>query len=596
VTNKEGQGMQSGANLASYLKNYFGKNQGVRLGETAVISRRVHQRSPRSFPHVKILVEQDAGKELLQMEHPEQVVHVDVYHDPATIALNPLARALWRALDEYLGQRKKSGMLTSEELRDLGSTADLANRVVVGTDEGQGFLGRLVQSGQTADLPLDEDLREHVHLLVHLPETWYDLFWPLISAVEETVLEQGVNLRKLMGITHGFQKGTASREKEVKGLSLPFFGKGPRDNDDVVYKQNMNQVVLAMAERMGGVEEVQNLLNEMSGSVFRRAASQVSKKIKGQIDQLTDQLVDQMTDMGLVEKGLLGPSLTDQGEELRSYLDVNQRELEAELRKLLRRLPAGARNSPRRSRHKTQTKEKDVLNKRKIMARKDSDGNSTIAVPETIIHAARSSLREGRKHLKISDEDVQVYGKRSYVPIDICLLVDCSASMQGDKSQAAWQLAEHLVLSSREKISVVVFQEMEARVAVAFTRNQRRLKQGLRSVHPEGMTPLASGIMKGLELIKESKVKNPLMVLITDGVPTYPLWSFDAQADGLKAAAEIPKHKVHLMCIGLRSNREYLKQLAEEAKGVLYVVDHFTRDAFIEVLVQERGRIINTRE
>ena len=58
-------------------------------------------------------------------------------------------------------------------------------------------------------------------------------------------------------------------------------------------------------------------------------------------------------------------------------------------------------------------------------------------MPETVLEGAKRSLKDGLERVRISKEDVQVYGKRSYVPIDICLLVDCSASMAGDKSQAA---------------------------------------------------------------------------------------------------------------------------------------------------------------
>ncbi|MDH7479065.1 MAG: vWA domain-containing protein [Syntrophomonadaceae bacterium] len=595
ASKREGRSFENWLSIANFLKTYFNKNQGVRLGETAVISRRVHQKSPRAFPHVKILIEQDAGKVLLKLGDPEQVVHIDVYHEPASLPIIPVARRIWYALDNYLAEREKPRPLVQSELGGITQPGELGSRILLATTEGQGYINRLVSKGMGESYEDDEDLSDHVHLLLELPEEWYPLIPALVEAVEEAIQGQGVQLRKVVGINHGFQKGMRKDEK-LRGLALPSFRRDKRGADGVVLRQNMNQVILSLAERMGSIEEVQGFLDEMSGNPIKRFAQQTAKRFKGSMEKWADHFLDQMVQMGLAEKGLLGTSLTEEGEELRDYLILNQKELEAELRKMMRRLPGGAKRYQRFARSRTETREKDIINKRKVLPRSQREGTSVIAVPETILHAAKTSLREGESRIKITEDDVQVYGKRAYIPIDICLLVDCSASMQGDKSQAAWQLAEHLVLSSRERVAVVVFQEMSARVAVSFTRNQKRLKAGLRRVKPEGMTPLAAGIMKSLELIRESRVRNPLLVLITDGVPTYPLWSFDSKEDALRAARELADARVNLMCIGVRSNREFLQQLADEGNGTLYVVDHLTRDILIQVLAEERSRISGKKE
>jgi len=583
------------AHLANYLKTYFDKQQGVRLGETAVVSRRVHKKSRRKFPHVQILIEQDAGKAFLQLGEPEQAVHIDVYHEPAEIQLFPLARRLWRALTAYHEEKEKDiPPLEREKAVNFFSLEQLGSRVTVATLEGEGTLLYLVQKRQGEAVRIAEDLSDHVHVLLETPEEWYDLIPLLVEEVEAAVQEQGYQLRKLMGITHGFQKGP--RAEELKGLLLPVFSRERKEIDDIIYRQNQNQVILTLASYMGSVEEVREFLDNMSGNFFKRVGTQAWRKIKGHLEQWADQIVDQMIEAGLVEKGLFGPSLTEEGERLRDYLVLNQKELEAELRKMMRRLPGGARRYQRYARSQSEVRKIEVLNKRKILRYGDREATSVVAVPETVMHAAKSSLRERRGQVRISREDLQAYGKRAYVPIDICLLVDCSASMAGDKMQAAWQLAEHLVLSSRERVAVVVFQEMSARVVVPFTRNQRRLKAGLRSVQAMGMTPLASGLMKSLEHIRESKVRNPLLVLITDGMPTYPLWTFDSKADALKAAREVAEAKIHLMCIGVRSNREFLKELADVANGSLYVVDHLTRDTLIQVLAEERALLSGRHE
>ncbi|HBQ26098.1 MAG TPA: magnesium chelatase, partial [Syntrophomonas sp.] len=62
-------------------------------------------------------------------------------------------------------------------------------------------------------------------------------------------------------------------------------------------------------------------------------------------------------------------------------------------------------------------------------------------------------------------------------------------------------------------------------------------------------------------LIKDNRVKNPLLVLITDGIPNTPLWTLDAKADALEAATHIKENKIRLICIGVESNRNFLEKL-----------------------------------
>ncbi|NLK51076.1 MAG: VWA domain-containing protein [Syntrophomonadaceae bacterium] len=572
--------------LGNYLKVYFNKNQGVRLGETAVVSRRLHEKGPRLFPHIKIYTEQDAGQIYCKCSQPEQAVHVDVYHEPAQIQVLPIAHRIWAVINSYLENRDSSVPLSDDSLR-LNNTSAVAARIRIATAEGQGNVSRLVSHGYDDYLEIPEDLSDHVHLIMELPEDWYDIVLALIVAIEDVIQEQGYQLRKIMGITHGFQKGV--QMEGMHAMSMPFFPGRKGDDDQVIRVQNQKQALMALAQRLGGLEEVHDYLDSMRGNVFRKITKRPQRKGPGELDSVLDRLIE----AGLVEKGILGPNLTEEGEELFQYLVLHQRELEALLRSILRRFTRGSKRYQRFTRSQWESRSREKINKRKILARDEDQASSVMAVPETVIEAARHSFMDGQPRLRFLPEDVRVYGKRSYVPVDICLLVDCSASMMGDKSMAAWQLAEHLLLSSRERVAVVIFQEMKARVAVPFTRNQRRLRAGLRSVNPNGMTPLASGLIKSLELIQESRVQNPLMVLITDGMPTYPLWTYDSKGDAIKAARMIKESKIRLACIGVRSNKEFLKDLATTAEGTLYVVDDLNRETLIQVLHEERQLIMS---
>lgn len=79
-------------------------------------------------------------------------------------------------------------------------------------------------------------------------------------------------------------------------------------------------------------------------------------------------------------------------------------------------------------------------------------------------------------------------------------------------------------------------------------------------------------------------------MLITDGIPNYPLWTTDAQADALKAAEMIAENKIRLVCIGVLPNESFLKELAKIGKGNLYIVDELDKNSLLDVVTQEWQR------
>jgi magnesium chelatase subunit D len=133
------------------------------------------------------------------------------------------------------------------------------------------------------------------------------------------------------------------------------------------------------------------------------------------------------------------------------------------------------------------------------------------------------------------------------------------------------------------------FQGREARVAVPFTRNYSRLKAGIKSLQPQGLTPLADGLCTSIKLIRNRQVRNPLLILITDGMPTTGKWTINPQQDALRAVEMINETRAKLICIGVASNQEFLEQLADKAKGNVYILDSLEDQAtLIEIIHKER--------
>ena len=236
----------------------------------------------------------------------------------------------------------------------------------------------------------------------------------------------------------------------------------------------------------------------------------------------------------------------------------------------------------------------EFTNYNRTINNSEKNWSGNLAVPQTVIQAKKNSFLRGDKQFSLQKEDLHFYDKKTYVPIDICLLIDSSGSMAGEKRQAACFLAEHLLLSGKEKIAVVTFQEHSSQVVVPFTRNQKLLSKGLATINPAGLTPLASGIMTALKLVQSTRLRNPLLVLITDGIPNTPLWTMDAKADAITAAAQLKDTKIRFICIGVESNRIYLEKLSNKAGGSLYLVDDLNKDNLINIVRHEKKTMSNT--
>jgi len=570
------------ASVGNYLSLYFGQNQGVRLGESTVASRRAHARMPekRVKGQIKILINRDAGKTYLDYVDVDQIVHIDVYHKAGEIDPRDVARVIFWALDEHFLEKDPQLQYAEDERFKLVSS--FANKIFITTNQGKGLLYDLFQDVVKPFIQGEEGY-DHVHILARLSREEYYLVYVMAEAVEEVVLASGVKLSKVRNITHGNQK--EERESYAGYIKLPwknFKGQNARQLPD---KENVNQLILKLAEKFGGVDEIEEFMESYSTNIFKRKGIEQQKKKWGDVEHD----VEQLEELGLIKNSILGKVLTKKGLQLKEFVVNHKCELETEIRRNVRRAPSGGSGRFKKlGKMERKTAQVEYTNRNRTINDPDKSWSGDLAVPETIIQAKKNSFLRGDQHFTVKKQDLHFYDKKTYVPIDICLLIDASGSMAGDKRQAACFLAEHLLISGKEKVAVVTFQERSSDVVVPFTRNQRVLSRGLSTISPAGLTPMANGIVTAVDLIKNNRVKNPLLVLITDGIPNTPLWTLDAKADALEAAAHIKENKIRLICIGVESNRNFLEKLADHADGALYLVDDLNKDNLINIVRYEK--------
>lgn len=187
---------------------------------------------------------------------------------------------------------------------------------------------------------------------------------------------------------------------------------------------------------------------------------------------------------------------------------------------------------------------------------------------------------------------LRVLPRRRRAALDVCLLLDASASMAGPRMAAARRLVRHLVLRTRDRVAVIVFQDRSSRVHVGFTRRWRLLAESLGAVHPSGLTPLADGLATAAAYAATRARRKTLLLLLTDGIPTVPRSTLNPLEDAMEAAREIRRRRLPFVCVGLAPNEGYLRQLCEAAGGRLYVLPELEGGALVRIAESERQRVL----
>jgi magnesium chelatase subunit D len=134
-------------------------------------------------------------------------------------------------------------------------------------------------------------------------------------------------------------------------------------------------------------------------------------------------------------------------------------------------------------------------------------------------------------------------------------------------------------------------------VLSGFTRSRRRLRNVLSGVRRGGLTPLAAGLLLGLEVAREGRERRDRrdrrvqVILLTDAEPTSGFWSCDSLGDALRAAAQYRQARVPLVCCGVAANERVLAGLARASGGRFHLLADFSAESVGALSRQLRGRI-----
>ncbi|MFB0543980.1 MAG: VWA domain-containing protein, partial [Candidatus Bathyarchaeia archaeon] len=202
-----------------------------------------------------------------------------------------------------------------------------------------------------------------------------------------------------------------------------------------------------------------------------------------------------------------------------------------------------------------------------------------IALVPTIRAAAlHQSERRGpsSNRLVIKPQDVKVKVREYRAPFSIVLLVDMSLSMINSVNnliQAIYTLHGD-VYRQRDRVGLIVFKGSKAFTIQHPTTNLDLVVKKLRSVGASDFTPMASGLLQALKVLKQEKLRNrdsvPNLIVFSDGIVNVPLerplspltrrrYLSEAQADSIDAARLLAKEKYKIHII----NTDHSRQEAE---------------------------------
>jgi Mg-chelatase subunit ChlI/Mg-chelatase subunit ChlD len=155
-----------------------------------------------------------------------------------------------------------------------------------------------------------------------------------------------------------------------------------------------------------------------------------------------------------------------------------------------------------------------------------------IHLPATIREAARKQKNREKStetSLKINLEDVREKLRLYKAPLTMVFVVDLSGSMllNLDAVKEALLNLHRDAYRYRDKVGIVALKDTGAIVVQHPITNLRVVANKLLNLRISGFTPLAAGMIKAWEVLKESKRRDPstipVMVIITDGSANVPL-------------------------------------------------------------------------
>lgn len=169
-------------------------------------------------------------------------------------------------------------------------------------------------------------------------------------------------------------------------------------------------------------------------------------------------------------------------------------------------------------------------------------------------------------------------------PLNVCLVLDRSTSMKGEKMDMVKAAALHLVRTLRpgDLLSIVTFSDRAELILAASTKyNQAKAEIKIRTILPNGGTEILQGLQMGFREVSKniSKERVNHIVLLTDGE------TYGDEAEALQLAEAADKQGVSISGFGIGKdwNDRFLDALTQKSgSSSNYIAEPHQIQAFLE--------------
>ncbi|SFL81814.1 vWA domain-containing protein [Pelosinus propionicus] len=542
------------ASIIDKLVNSVSMGLGVRIGQNTVCSQKMHSFQPESPEEVEILQDFDAGQAFYQRVETGSIYHLDVFHQCGLVSHKLIAKRVHESIDLY-----------NEHYALLGNRMEgyydnvKADFIDIQTGTGGGRITGNLNFGRK--LSLRKAHINHVHLTIMVPAPHLSCLIYIIMAVENVILSCNLELRcneKIKMI-----KGVGRQKSDLTAYI---------DESDSLLKGKENTMTIIPDQK----KEEENILLSPSGLAMdlkKFSEEYHSKRRSKPAGSVNSQRVAQdINQKWVIDLSNPNRNVTECGKQFKSYLEEQLPKIEAHLKKVVRETKKKYFKCGKSKIYENKTK--SLENKKYIHLDAKDNEYGELAIGEMINAAARRMVQTNETIFHFSHDDVRYFNRKKRRKIEFCLLMDASSSMEGQRIDVAKLLARYLFFSTRDRISVIAFQQNRAWVQTPFTHDFGELEQSLNEIKAYGETPLALGLTACLQYIEQEKAYNPFIILITDGVPTLGMVTNNPVYDALLVAQQIKSKNYGFTCIGLKPHLSYLNKLSEVAAGSIFVVEN----------------------
>jgi Ca-activated chloride channel family protein len=166
-------------------------------------------------------------------------------------------------------------------------------------------------------------------------------------------------------------------------------------------------------------------------------------------------------------------------------------------------------------------------------------------------------------------------------PKDIVFVVDRSGSMAGEKIEQARQALQFILgqLNERDRFAIVSFDdriETQAEALQPVTAQTIRHAQSyVARLRDRGNTDIEGALRRGLEMLKVSRRSlgtTPVIVFLTDGLPTAGITDETAIVERVRLGNESVEASIHVFGVGYDVNTHLLDRIAAQNHGAVTYV------------------------